>query len=107
RDICELGRMDRADADATSVGEHADNAVARHRAAFFKLHWDVVAKPADREDLGLFGFRPGAAGPAEFKTHHFRDVEPALLALAALAAGSLAQCPLRASRCDAADRQDD
>src|SRR5262252_3369271 len=95
-EIFELWRMDLEDADAATVGEHADDAIARHRPAFFKLHGYVVPEPADREHLGLLGFRPAAAGPAEFQPHHFRDVEPTLLGLAPLAALALARCRLLA-----------
>src|SRR5262245_42599220 len=40
-EVLELRRMDLEDADATAVGEHTDDAVARHRAALFELYGHV------------------------------------------------------------------
>src|SRR5215475_1895435 len=89
--LLELWRMDLEDADAVAFRQHADDAIAGHRAALLELHRHVIAQSADRQHLRLPRLGAAAARPAKLQVEHLGQVEPALFALAALAPVPLAR----------------
>ena len=67
-EVLELGRMDLEDADALAVGEHADDAIAGHRAAFLEHDGHVVLEAADGQHLRLLGLAaPPLPGQRNFR----------------------------------------